>query len=319
MVYTPQRGFAQSQYFDQQATALAGMLANASDINLVDSAFVGQVDPVAGLTAGIGVQILPTVASNRPGLNYDVAIPPQASATDADFAGIVVRNQFMRTNAAGEACYFYQDMCNYARRGRAGSRIWVELAFGSTVFGGDVYWIVRDTANEGKKIGAFAGAAIAGTETPTPGIITGGSINLNETKAVTAGGFDVTASSNLVKVSGLDLSTAGTVAEVAAAVQTAMDSASASTFKVAVHGSGLQISTVATGAAATITFASAPTAVSASTDASSVLALTAAMGASLQQGSAGASEDTVKLTNARFLGTFTASAAPNNIALIELL
>ena len=44
MVYTPQRGFAQFQYFDQQATALAGMLANASDINLVDSAFVGPVD-----------------------------------------------------------------------------------------------------------------------------------------------------------------------------------------------------------------------------------------------------------------------------------
>lgn len=318
MVYTPQRGFAQSQYFDQQATALAGMLANASDINLVDSAFVGQVDPVAGLTAGIGVQILPTVASNRPGLNYDVAIPPQESATDADFAGIVVRNQFMRTNAAGEACYFYQDMCNYARRGRAGSRIWVELASGSTVFGGDVYWIVRDTANDGKKIGAFAGAAIAGTATPTPGIITGGSINLNETKAVTAGGFDVTASGTLVKVSGLDLSTAVTVAEVAAAVQTAMDTAAASKFKVAVHGSGLQISTVATGAAATITFAGAPTTAD-TTDASSALALTAAMGASLQQGSAGEAEDTVKLTNARFLGTFTASAAPNNIALIELL
>ena len=65
MVYTPQRGFAQSQYFDQQATALAGMLANASDINLVDSAFVGKVDPAEGLTAGIGVMVIPTTASNR--------------------------------------------------------------------------------------------------------------------------------------------------------------------------------------------------------------------------------------------------------------
>ena len=39
-MYGPKRGFAQSEYFDQQATALAGMLANASDINLTDSAFV---------------------------------------------------------------------------------------------------------------------------------------------------------------------------------------------------------------------------------------------------------------------------------------
>ena len=88
MVYTPQRGFAQFQYFDQQATALAGMLANASDINLVDSAFVGPVDATVGLTAGIGVMVNPTVRSNRPGLNYDIVMPPDSAATDESFAGI---------------------------------------------------------------------------------------------------------------------------------------------------------------------------------------------------------------------------------------
>ena len=130
MVYTPQRGFAQFQYFDQQATALAGMLANASDINLVDSAFVGPVDATVGLTAGIGVMVNPTVRRNRPGLNYDIVMPPGSAATDESFAGIVVRNQFMRTNSNGEACYFFEDMANYARRDRAGARIWVQLAQG---------------------------------------------------------------------------------------------------------------------------------------------------------------------------------------------
>lgn len=163
MVYTPQRGFAQSQYFDQQATALAGMLANASDINLVDSAFVGPVDATVGLTAGIGVMVNPTVRSNRPGLNYDIVMPPNSTATDESFAGIVVRNQFMRTNSNGEACYFFKDMANYARRDRAGARVWVQLAQGSTVFGGPVYWIVRDTKNAGLKIGAFSAAPITGT------------------------------------------------------------------------------------------------------------------------------------------------------------
>lgn len=163
MVYTPQKGFAQFQYFDQQATALAGMLANASDINLVDSAFVGPVDATVGLTAGIGVMVNPTVRSNRPGLNYDIVMPPDSAATDEAFAGIVVRNQFMRTNSNGEACYFFGDMANYARRDRAGARIWVQLAQGSTVFGGPVYWIVRDTKNAGLKIGAFSAAPITGT------------------------------------------------------------------------------------------------------------------------------------------------------------
>lgn len=163
MVYTPQRGFAQFQYFDQQATALAGMLANASDINLVDSAFVGPVDATVGLTAGIGVMVNPTVRSNRPGLNYDIVMPPNSAATDESFAGIVVRNQFMRTNSNGEACYFFEDMANYARRDRAGARIWVQLAHGSTVFGGPVYWIVRDTKNAGLKIGAFSASPITGT------------------------------------------------------------------------------------------------------------------------------------------------------------
>jgi len=89
MVYTPQRGFAQFQYFDQQATALAGMLANASDINLVDSAFVGPVDATVGLTAGIGVMVNPTVRSNRPGLNYDIVMPPDSAATDEQKAAVV--------------------------------------------------------------------------------------------------------------------------------------------------------------------------------------------------------------------------------------
>lgn len=318
MVYTPQRGFAQSQYYDQQATALAGMLANASDYNLVDSAFVGDVDPVLGLTAGLGVQVYPTVASNRPGLNYDVLGLPQATATDAEFGGIVVRNQFMRTNAAGEACHFYQDMANYARRERSGARIWVQLEQGETSFGSPVYWIVRDTQGAGLKIGGFSAEEIAGTTTPTPGIITSGSLNLNALKAITAGGFDVTIASTLRQLSGLNFANVETVADVAVVLQTALDALAASTFSVTVHGSGIAIATVATGAEQTVAFAVAPTTAD-QQDASATLALTEATGAVLQQGSAGESTDTVLITKARFCGTFSAGVAPNNIALVELL
>ena len=330
MVYTPQRDFAQFQYFDQQATALAGMLANASDINLVDSAFVGPVDATVGLTAGIGVMVKPTVCSNRPGLNYDIVMPPGSAATDESFAGIVVRNQFMRTNSNGEACYFFEDMANYARRDRAGARIWVQLAQGSTVFGSPVYWIVRDTKNAGLKIGAFSAAPITGTATPTPGSLNGGTLSVNNVKAVTNGGFDITVASTRYRVAALNFSSVNTVSDVATILQTAITTASVPVTVKAVTtasvpvtvkavGNGVVLTTTATDASATITFASAPTTEGA-TDASAILGLTSASGATVTEGSAGTSEDTVLLTGARFLGTFTAGEAPcNNIALVELL
>lgn len=319
MVYTPQRGFAQSQYFDQQATALAGMLANASDINLVDSAFVGEVDPAEGLTAGIGVMVIPTTASNRPGLNYDIVVPPSVDAVDDSFAGIVVRNQFMRTNTKGQACYNFEDMANYARRDRAGARIWVQLEKGTATFGSPVYWIVRDTASHGLKIGAFSAEAINGTATPTPAVLTGGTMVINDVKAVSSGGFDITIGGTLYKLPAMNFSSAATVSDVASVVGTALTTASApATVKVA--GNGIAVTSTDTGAAATITYASAPTAEGSLVDASTVLALTAAAGATMVQGSAGLAEDTVLLSGARFLGTFTAGEAPcNNIALVELL
>jgi len=251
MVYTPKRGFAQFQYFDQQATALAGMLANASDINLVDSAFVGPVDATVGLTAGIGVMVKPTVCSNRPGLNYDIVMPPDSAATDESFAGIVVRNQFMRTNSNGEACYFFEDMANYARRDRAGARIWVQLAQGSTVFGGPVYWIVRDTKNAGLKIGAFSAAPITGTATPTPGSLNGGTLSVNDVKAVTNGGFEITVANTPHKVAALNFSSVNTVSDVATILQTAITTASVPVTVKAV-GNGVVLTTTATGVSATI-------------------------------------------------------------------
>lgn len=317
MVYTPQRGFAQFQYFDQQATALAGMLANASDFNLVDSAFVGPVDATVGLTAGIGVMVNPTVCSNRPGLNYDIVMPPNQAATDEAFAGIVVRNQFMRTNSNGEACYFFEDMANYARRDRAGARIWVQLAQGTTVFGGPVYWIVRDTKNAGLKIGAFSASAITGTATPTPGSLNGGTLSVNDVKTVTNGGFNITVASKLCEVTNLNFSSVTTVSDVATILQSAITVSVPVTVKAV--GNGVVLTTTATGASATITFASKPTN-SGTKDASAILGLTSASGATVTAGSDGSSEDTVLLTGARFLGTFTAGEAPcNNIALVELL
>lgn len=315
MVYTPKRGaFAQSQYFDQQGTALPGMLANASDINLVDSGFVGGVSPVTGMVAGVGVVQRNSVArSNRPGLNYDVYDLPPVTATADDFAGIMVRNQFMRTNAAGEACYFFEDMCNVLSTRRVGGRIWVRLESGATSPGSTVHWIVRDTANTGKMIGAFSGQPITGTTTPTAAVLTGGTVNVNDVQALGVSGFDITVAGTLTKIAGLNFAGVATLAETATILQPKLTAAGVS---VTVLGNSLVLSTDDTGTDATLTFASAPT--SADTmDASSVLGLSAAAGAVLVQGSAGETLDTVPLVRARFLDTFTAGAG-NNMALVEI-
>lgn len=317
MVYTPQRsGFAQSQYFDQQGTALPGMLANASDINLVNSGFVGGVPASTGLVAGVGVVRRNSVArSNRPGLNYDVYDLPLASAHGYDFAGIVVRNQWMSTNASGEACLFAGSMCNVLSSARVGGRIWVRLESGSTSPGSAVYWIVRDTAGTGKMIGAFAGSQISGTATPTPGVLVSGTINVNEVQAISNGGIAISAGGTEAQVVGLNFAGVSSVANIADILQAALTAASVAV-TVSVRGNSLVVTTTVTGASATLTFASAPT--GDYVDASNALGLTAASGGVLVQGGDGASMDTEQIPNARYLDTFTAGPG-NNMALVEIL
>lgn len=164
-MYGPQKGFAQSTYVDQQATALAGMLANASEYNLVDSAYVGD-SATSGtnggyIQAGLGVTIdKPSGIVERPGINNKVMNLP--GGTDSVFAGVVVRNQFTGTDANGMAAVRWQTLGNYARPSRAGCRIWVQLHKGTTTLGGKVYWIVADTTGHGLPLGSFSAEAIAG-------------------------------------------------------------------------------------------------------------------------------------------------------------
>lgn len=314
-MYGPKRGFAQSEYFDQQATAVAGMLANASDINLVDSAFVAAADAVNGMVAGIGVVALPTTVSSRAGVNYDRIMAPTATATDADFAGVVVRNQVMKSNPNGEACWYEGDMANYARRGRSGSRIWVKLVNGTATPGGDVYWVVSDIAGTGKTIGGFSASAISVSGSATAAKLTGGSINVSALKAVSAGGLDITIDGTNKKLSALDFSNVASIDDVVSILNTALSGVAT----VAALGAGVVITSATTGTSSTMAYAVAPTTAS-QTDVSAALGLTAASGGLLSTpGTTGASYDTVKLSNARFVDTFEGGNGANNIALIELL
>lgn len=148
--YVPVRnGFAQSSYKDQQGTALAGSLAFASDKNLVDAFIVGDVGD-NGLEAGLAVIAGPAPDIQRAGLNEQAVTLPATASTAADIAGIVVRNQQMRSNTAGHACYFAEDICNVVRAGRSGGRVWVQLVDGAQPALDGAVFVHVDAANAGK-------------------------------------------------------------------------------------------------------------------------------------------------------------------------
>lgn len=160
-IYTPQRNaFAQSTYKDQQATALAGSLAFASDKNLVDAFIVGDVGD-NGLEAGLAVIAAPAASVQRPGLNEHAVTLPTTSSTGDDIAGVVIRNQQMGTNAAGNACYFAQDLCNVAKAGRSGARLWVRLVDGAQPATDGAVYVRTDAANAGKFDAASGASAVA--------------------------------------------------------------------------------------------------------------------------------------------------------------
>lgn len=77
-MYGPKKGFAQSSYYDQQATAIAGMLANASDYNFVDSAIVKE--DIGYIEAGLCVAVERSTDVMRPGINYDRLVMPTGSS-----------------------------------------------------------------------------------------------------------------------------------------------------------------------------------------------------------------------------------------------
>lgn len=145
-MYTPRKGFAQATYHDQQATALAGMLANASDINLVDAAVVheGTGFIEAGLVYGLDLD----EASIREGVNT-LAVCAQADGSELCIA---VRNQQMDTNANGAAGWDEDRMCDVMRMSRVGGRVWVQAYASAAMEPGDLSVISALDGTETAKV-----------------------------------------------------------------------------------------------------------------------------------------------------------------------
>jgi len=147
-------GSVQTAVFDQNATALPGQLFSATDANMVDSINVAET---LGVGAALGVTSA-YVTSARAGLNNKAVSLPVAGKVDADFEGIVVRSQAIRSDSNGNPIVPKGAQASIMRRVRFGGRIWVNCNE-AAVAGNAAYWVVQDTAGHGFPIGSFCAAA----------------------------------------------------------------------------------------------------------------------------------------------------------------
>lgn len=159
-------GFVQSAVYDQMGVSLEGRLANASDINLCDAISIGEEN---GIGVGLGVAVATLSGAIKPGINSEQLKLPTSESTAADFAGILVRTDTGRTDANGNNYMGYKEVGTLLRKERVGGRIWI-LAQDAITTGGNLYWVIADTANSGKKIGGFVGTAVANDTVLIPGV-----------------------------------------------------------------------------------------------------------------------------------------------------
>jgi hypothetical protein len=150
-------GQVQSTYKDQMASALAGMLAKQSDINLTDSVLVNEAD---GIVCGLGVKAATNTSAIRPGVNdVSISLPTSVSAA-ADFAGIVVRPFTPMSSTADDARILDNRGAMLLSSARVGGRIWV-VAYGGCTAGATAFWRVGGAATgNATPIGAISGVAI---------------------------------------------------------------------------------------------------------------------------------------------------------------
>lgn len=305
-MFIPKNDFAQSNYYDQMAPAVAGMLANASDYNLTDSAFVfGEPIP-----AGTGVvRQFTTANSNVQGVNNIAVRAPELTTKAEDFAGILVSNAVMHSDQSGAPAGRAGDVINYLRKDRVGGRVWVRLAKGAATPGANVHWIIAPV--DGAVVGSFSAEEIAMTGVPTAGYLQGSAVNFAALKAVEKGALTLTVDTKEVSLQDLNFSTLNTLEDLVTLL-----SAELGEVEVSLHAANLKLVSKTTGADSKVSFAKSAT-IEGNVDVGGLLGLTEEAGALEFEGSASLTAATVALPNVKFLGNFEGGA--DALALVEIV
>lgn len=305
-MFIPKNEFAQDAYYDQMAPAVAGMLANASDYNLTDSAFVfGEPIPTG---TGVARQFT-TANSNVQGINNVAVRAPELTTKAEDFAGILVSNAVMHSSQEGTPAGRAGDVVNYLRKDRVGGRVWVRLAKGTTTPGANAHWIIAPV--DGAVVGGFSAEEISTTGAATSGYLQGATVNFAGLKAVEKGCLKLTVDESPVTLQNLNFSALNTLDDLVALL-----SAELSEITVSLHGANLKLTSKTTGKNSKVSFAQ-HAAVEDHIDVGRLLGLTEEAGALEFEGSATLTTATVELPNVKFLGHF--EGGKNAIALVEIV
>jgi len=156
-----QNGSIQTVVTDQPGLGVVGELCFASDNDLVDSYLVKT-----GVFAGAGVQLVANAAGlgqfQLPG--QLAQLPNDENLAIADFAGVVVFDENMQSDANGVPGWEDGRTCRVVRPGRAGGRIWVKAVVAVDKATASVNWVVKAGTDGLYRAGEFAPAALAGSE-----------------------------------------------------------------------------------------------------------------------------------------------------------
>jgi hypothetical protein len=153
-------GAVQTAVTDQPGQAVAGMLAFASDINMVDNFVVGETN---GVAAGKGISLV-----HQEEYTYNMQHPNQAAflpdgdETAAEFGGIVVYDEHMQSDENGLPGWALHRMAQILRPVRSGGRIWVNCKETITLATATVNWVITAPTNGLYEVGDFAPVALGG-------------------------------------------------------------------------------------------------------------------------------------------------------------
>ncbi len=139
-------GAVQTSYTDQPGVGVPGMLAFASDINLTDAVYIGELD---GIAAGLGVMYgLPVENVADLQVPSVTALLPITGKTAADFRGIVVFDERMNSDSDGFPGWANGRVGRVVRNDRSGGRIYVKCPE-DVVLGLPVFWqLVADATHQ---------------------------------------------------------------------------------------------------------------------------------------------------------------------------
>lgn len=152
-------GAVQTAVNDQVAVAVAGMLAFASDHNLIDAIAVGETD---GVAAGVGViyDAGDTAVTTLQFPNQVVKLPVGTESA-SDFKGIVVFEEAMQSDEDGNNGWALNRMARILRPTRQGGRIWVAAKAAITLTD-TVNWVVDAPDDASFDLGDFSPDALGG-------------------------------------------------------------------------------------------------------------------------------------------------------------